>query len=77
MPRAVPMPLAKAYEFASANGLQAEADRIRRETTVHPGFRKGKQIRKAHLLDLFEERNLLEGPSFVRIGRSARQSQAR
>ena len=60
MPRAVPMPLAKAYEFAAANGLQAEADRIRRETTVHPGFRKGKQVRKAHMLDLFESHNLLE-----------------
>ena len=42
MPRAVPMPLAKAYEFAAGNVLPAEADKIRRETTVHPGFRKGK-----------------------------------
>jgi len=54
------MPLARAYEFAAANGLQAEADRIRRETTVHPGFRRGKQVRKAHMLDLFESHNLLD-----------------
>ena len=60
MPRAVPMPIAKAYEFAAANGLESEADKIRRETPVHPGFRKGTQVRKAHMLDLFESHNLLD-----------------
>ena len=60
MPRAVPMQLAKAYEFAAANGFESEANRIRRETTVHPGFRKGSQVRRAHMLDLFESHNLLD-----------------
>ena len=54
------MPLTKAYEFAAANNLEAEADKIRRDTIVHPGFRKGSQVRKAHMLDLFESRNLLK-----------------
>jgi hypothetical protein len=54
------MPLAKAYEFAAANGLKAEAEQIRSETQVDPGFKKGKQVRKARLLDLFEARNCLD-----------------
>jgi hypothetical protein len=54
-----PMPLARAYEFAAANDLKAEADGIRRGTQVDPGFRKGSQVRKARILDLFESHNLL------------------
>jgi hypothetical protein len=47
------------YAFATTNGLEAEAERIR-NMPVHQWVRdRHEQVRKAHLLDLFESRDLL------------------
>jgi hypothetical protein len=54
------MPLAAAYEFAEANGLEAEAGKIR-GLSVDPRLkREDEQVRKGHLLRLFASHGLMD-----------------
>jgi endonuclease len=59
MPKDASMPMSGAIEFAEANGLSAEVKRIK-ATLVFRHFDRVRQVRKALLLDLFEERGLLD-----------------
>jgi hypothetical protein len=55
----VTMPLGPACEFAESNGLVAEVHAIK-NTKMYPHFNRAKQVRKALLLDLFEQQGLLD-----------------
>lgn len=57
MPKDASMPMSGAIEFAEANGLYAEVKRIK-SAPVFAHFDRVKQVRKALLLELFEQRGL-------------------
>jgi hypothetical protein len=51
--------IAAAYAFAEQNGLSDEANAIR-SLTIHPSIRRGSAIRKGHLIELLETREVMD-----------------